>query len=66
MKNETLEKIKKFAVSEIMKESGYCGVAESDDMALLNGELVDGQDVKIKIEIVKEYKQQGGLNVRRF
>ena len=51
MKNETLERIKEFARTELMKQSSYCGVAEGDNMAMLNSETPDGKDISIKITV---------------
>lgn len=51
MENETLEKIKMFAIKLLQAECGYCGVMDSPKVVVLNSELSDGQDVKITIEI---------------
>jgi len=51
MTNETLNRIKDFARTELMKQSSYCGVAEGDHMAMLNSETPEGKDIVINITI---------------
>lgn len=50
MKDDTLEKIKEFAVNLLRKEKGYCGVASNDDSAIITSECPSGFDIKITIE----------------
>ncbi len=54
MKNEILEKIKKFAINELNHAYGYCGSAESDDSVMLNSDDNNGNDIKITIKIDPE------------
>lgn len=54
MTNETLERIKAFAINELKNAYGYCALAEGDNVAMLNSEDRDGNDVEIAIKISKE------------
>ncbi len=61
MKNLVLDRIKAFAIKELTKAYGYCGVAESDDIAMLN--CSDDKSNNIQIEITcepeeSEFEQQ--------
>ncbi|BBL70355.1 hypothetical protein [Methylogaea oryzae] len=53
MKNPALEEIKAFAQQRLSREYGYCGVADSDDFAMLNSGG-DGENIKIVIEHKKD------------
>jgi len=50
--NKVLEEIKQFSIDRLKDEYGYCGVADSNDCAMLNS---GGQGEIIKIII--EYEQ---------
>ncbi len=52
MDNETLERIKNFAIEELKREYVYCGVAEGKSMAMINSDDKSGSDIKITIELV--------------
>ena len=54
MKNDVLEKIKKFAVNELKNAYGYCGSAEGDNVAMLNSDDKQGNDIKITIKLEPE------------
>jgi len=54
LKNEILEEIKEFAKKKLIESYGFCGVAESDDMAMLNSSDREGKDIKIIIEAKPE------------
>jgi len=45
MKNEVLEEIKAFVIKRLQETYGYCGVAESDDMAMINSDDRNGNDI---------------------
>ena len=49
MKNEVLDDIKKYAISKLNQAYGYCGSAEGDEMAMLNSEDREGNDISINI-----------------
>jgi hypothetical protein len=51
MQNEILKDIKEYATRRLTEAYGYCGVAEADDMALINSDDKEGNDITIKIEI---------------
>lgn len=48
MKNQALNDIKNYAAKRLRQEFGYCGVAEGDNMAMLNS---GGDNEKITIHI---------------
>ena len=54
MNNPVVDRIKAFAVKELTDAYGYCGVAEGDDMAMLNSDDKNGKDIKINIKVVDE------------
>lgn len=54
MDNKVLNEIKEFAVSKLNKEYGYCGLAEGAEVAILNSDDKNGNDIKITIKIEKE------------
>jgi hypothetical protein len=54
MKNIVLERIKDFALQELKNAYGYVGLAEGDDMAMLNSDDGQGSDIKINIKLEKE------------
>ncbi len=49
MKNANLDAIVKFAASRLTAAYGYCGVAMGDDMALLNSDDRQGNEIRIHI-----------------
>ena len=49
MDNIVLEKIKMFAIQELQNEYGYCGAADAPNIAILNAEDSNGEDIKITI-----------------
>ena len=54
MKNWVLEDIKEYAKQRLLSEYKFCGIAESDDMAMLNSSDGNGNDIKINIKIYPE------------
>ena len=50
MKDKILDNIKNFAKEELRDQFGFCGCADSDNMAILNSTNSKGQDIIIKIE----------------
>jgi len=50
MEKELFEKIKKFAIAESQKAFGYCGVAEGDDLCMINTGGEQTLLIEIKIE----------------
>ena len=56
MRNPVLEKIKNFAAQELREAYGYCGLADSDDSAMLNSDDKNGKDIKIIINTKEEEK----------
>ena len=54
MKNEILKDIVVYATKKLMDSYGYCGVADADDMAMLNSDDKMGRDIKIMITIEDE------------
>jgi hypothetical protein len=51
MENPTLERIKLHAIQTLQTSFGYCGVAEGDDMVMINSSDSEGRDIKIEITI---------------
>jgi hypothetical protein len=49
MKNPVLTDIMKYAVNRLNQAYGFCGVASSDDMAMLNSDDREGKEIKIVI-----------------
>jgi len=54
MDNKVLKDITDYATKKLIEEYGYCGVAENDEMAMLNSDDKQGQDIKITIKYEKE------------
>lgn len=54
MNNDVLDDIKEYAKNKLTAAYGYCGVAEGDDMAMLNSEDRQGKDIKITIKAEEE------------
>jgi len=54
MNNKVLNEIREFAVSRLNAAYGYCGVAESDTLLLINSDDKSGNDIIIKITIKPE------------
>lgn len=54
MDNLVLEEIKKFAIEKLQEHYGYCGCAESPEMAMINSDDKAGNDIKITIEAKPE------------
>jgi len=50
MKNEILEDIKEYAKRKLQSAYGFVGVAEGEDMAMLNSSDHNGSDFIVKIE----------------
>ena len=51
MTNTILDEIKAFAVKKLNNAYGFCGLAESDDFAMLNStDKKNGKDIKITIK----------------
>ena len=53
MENKVLEDIKNFAMERLKEEFGYCGVAESEMMAMLNSGA-EGENIIINIKHSKD------------
>ena len=51
MKNEILEDIKNYAIKKLKNEYGYCGSAEGGEMAIINSDDGDGNDITINIKL---------------
>lgn len=54
MKNQILEDIVKYATQKLNSAYGYCGVASGDNMAMLNTDDGQGNDIKINITVKAE------------
>jgi hypothetical protein len=54
MKNEVLNDIKKYAARKLQEHYGICGVAECDEMAIINSDDKGGNNITIKIETKPE------------
>ena len=54
MKNQVLNEIKEFAISKLRENYIYLGVAEGDNMLMLNTDDGKGMDIIIKIEVKPE------------
>ena len=54
MENEILREIINYATKRLNEKYGYCGVAESPTMAMLNSDDGEGHDIKIHIKIENE------------
>ena len=54
MDNPVLDRIKNFAIKELKNQFGFCGCADSDNMAFLNSYSPSGKDITIKIEVVEK------------
>ncbi|CAM3168504.1 hypothetical protein [Moritella viscosa] len=54
MKNPVLEEIKAFAVKRLKETYGYCGVADGEDVAMINSDDRNGFDIKITIKVEPE------------
>ena len=54
MDNEILKDIIEYARTKLVEAYEYCGVAEGPDMALLNSEDHNGNDIKINITLKPE------------
>ena len=54
MKDSVLERIKLFAIKELNNAYGYCGSAEGEEMAMLNSDDNNGNNISITIKINPE------------
>ena len=54
MENEILNDIKKYIIMKLQAEYGYCGVAESSTSVIINSDDKNGNDIKIKLELVSD------------
>lgn len=54
MENEIMKDIVNYAVNKLKDNYGYCGLAQSSNMAMLNSDDGDGNDIKINIRVVPE------------
>lgn len=52
--NEVLNDIVNYAARKLQTAYGYCGVASGPDMAMLNSDDKQGNDIKINITLEKE------------
>lgn len=53
MDNQILSEIINYAQKKLTEAYGYCGVANGEDMAILNSEDRQGGDIKILIQVKK-------------
>lgn len=54
MDNEVLQDIVDYAKNKLMAKYGYCGIANSPDMVMLNCDDKAGNDIKINITVKPE------------
>lgn len=54
MNNIVLENIMNYANKQLRDAYGYCGVAESDTMVMINSDDREGNDIKITIQLKPE------------
>jgi hypothetical protein len=54
MINQTLNEIKDFAVRKLQEEYDFCGLADGEDMAMLNSTDKEGNDIIINIKVKKD------------
>lgn len=54
MKNTVLDDIKKYAAQRLQAAYGFVGVADGDNMAMLNSSDNKGNDIIIKIDVKPE------------
>ena len=50
MDNKVLKDITDYAVKKLNNAYGYCGLAENDEMAMLDSDDKQGRDIKITIK----------------
>lgn len=50
MKDQVLEDIKNYAVKRLKEAYGYCGLAARADMAMINSDDKNGNEIQIRIE----------------
>ncbi len=51
MENSVLERIKIFAINELKNTYGYCGLADGSNVAMINTDDKNGNDIKITIKL---------------
>jgi len=54
MKDKVLKDIIEYTAKRLTDAYGYCGVAENEEMAMLNSEDRKGNDIKITIKLTPE------------
>jgi len=54
MNNPVLDNLKKWVVTTLNNEYGFCGLADGDDMVMINSTDSEGNDIIINIEVKKE------------
>lgn len=54
MKNQILDEIKDFAKSKLTEAYGFCGVADGDDIVMINSTDSEGNDIIINIKVKKD------------
>jgi len=54
MKDKVLKDIIEYAIKRLNNSYGFCGVAESEEMAILNSEDRKGNGIKITIKLTPE------------
>ena len=51
MDNKVLEDIKNYSIGRLKNAYTYCGVAEGDNIVMINSDDLDGNDIAITIKI---------------
>ena len=54
MDNAVLEDIKNYIIGRLQNEYTYCGVAEGENMVMINSDDKNGNDIAITIKIIPE------------
>ena len=54
MNNQILNEIKDFAAMKLKEQYGFCGIADGEDMAMLNSSDAEGNDIIINIKVKKD------------
>ncbi len=58
MNNSILEEIKNFAVEKLKNNYNYCGLADGENMAMINSSDSEGNNIIIDIKIEKEEQSE--------
>ena len=54
MGNEVMQEIVEFAANKLKTAYGYCGIASGEDMAILNSDDKNGNDISITFAVAPE------------